>query len=88
MLAVIGHRRLPHGPRTAQASPSAAEGSASVLTVPVMQDRRPGQCGLPDVAGDLRIQFAETARQRRPRMRARSLKAIVRISPRRHHSSS
>ena len=25
-----------------------------------MQDRRPGQCGLLDVAGDLRIQFAET----------------------------
>ena len=25
-----------------------------------MQDGRPGQCGLPDVAGDLRIQFAET----------------------------
>ena len=25
-----------------------------------MQHGRPGQCGLPDVAGDLRIQFAET----------------------------
>jgi hypothetical protein len=24
-LAVIGHRRLPHGPRTAQGAPSAAE---------------------------------------------------------------
>ena len=49
-----------------------------------MQDWRPGQCGLPDVAGDLRIQFAETGQdgqQRRPRMRARSLKAIVRTSP-------
>ena len=31
-----------------------------MLRVPVMQDRRPGRCGLPDVAGDLRIQFAET----------------------------
>jgi hypothetical protein len=59
-LAVIGHRRLPHGPRTAQAASSAAEDSASILRVPVMQDRRPGQCSLPDVAGDLRIQFAET----------------------------
>jgi hypothetical protein len=25
-----------------------------------MQYGRPGQCGLPDVIGDLRIQFAET----------------------------
>ena len=25
-----------------------------------MQHGQPGQCGLPDVAGDLRIQFAET----------------------------
>ena len=25
-----------------------------------MQHERPSQCGLPDVAGDLRIQFAET----------------------------
>jgi hypothetical protein len=60
-LTVIGHRRLPHGPGTAQAAPSAAEGSASILTAPVMQHGRPSQCGLPDVAGDLRIQFAEIA---------------------------
>ena len=43
-LAVISHRRLPHGPRTAQAAASTAEGSASTLRVPVMQDRQPGQC--------------------------------------------
>jgi hypothetical protein len=59
-LAVIGHRRLPHGPGTAQGASSVAEDSASILRAPVMQDRRPGRCGLPDVAGDLRIQFAET----------------------------
>jgi len=51
---------LPHGPRTAQAAPSAAEGSANILRVLVMQHGRPGQFGLPDVAGDLRIQFSET----------------------------
>src|SRR2546426_10699951 len=54
---IAGCRTAPGRPRTA---PSAAESSASILTVPVMQDRRPGQCGLPDVAGDLRIQFAVT----------------------------
>jgi hypothetical protein len=52
-LAVIGHRPFPYGPRTAQAASSAAEDSASILRVSVMQDWRPGQCGLPDVASDL-----------------------------------
>ncbi len=39
-----------------------------------MQDRRPGQCGLPDVAGDLRIQFAEAGQdgQAAPTQNARS----------------
>ena len=77
---IAGCRTAPGRPRP----PSAAEDSASILRVTVMQDRRPGQCGLPDVADDLPIQFAETARtarQRRSRMRTRSLKAIVRTSP-------
>jgi hypothetical protein len=60
-LAVIGYRRLPLGPGTTQAAMSAAEGSASILRVPVMQQGRQGQCGLRDVAGDLRIQLAEPA---------------------------
>jgi hypothetical protein len=56
-----------------------------------MQDRRPGQCGLPDVAGDLRIQFAETGQdgQAAQTQNERSQpQSIVRTSPRRHHSSS
>jgi len=51
-LTVIGHRQFPDGPGTAQAAPSAADGSASILRVtrhaawaarPVGRLSRPGR---------------------------------------------
>ena len=59
-MAVIGHRRLPHGPRTAQDGPISCREQRQHLAGTRQAAWRPGQCRLPDVAGDLRIQFAET----------------------------